>query len=137
MPGIFRNGAGAAAINQDGTVNSVSNPAKVGSIVSIWATGASGFGSNDTIGQVATEPINLYEPNGAMQLVQSFDAGSGVPQTSPFLAVTYAGPAPGLTLAAFQVNFEAPATVTSTMPTPISILASGAVSPAVMIYLTP
>jgi hypothetical protein len=34
MPGIFRNGASAAAVNQDGAINSATNPAKSGSIVS-------------------------------------------------------------------------------------------------------
>jgi len=39
-PEVFRKSDGtAAAINQDNTVNSAANPAKAGSIVSIWATG--------------------------------------------------------------------------------------------------
>ena len=38
--GIFENPTDqVAAINQDGTVNSSSNPAKAGTIVSIWGTG--------------------------------------------------------------------------------------------------
>ena len=37
-PEIFQNADGsAAAVNQDGTMNSAANPAKAGSIVSIWA----------------------------------------------------------------------------------------------------
>ncbi len=39
-PGVFLSAGGnAVAINQDGTLNSQANPAKVGSYVSIWATG--------------------------------------------------------------------------------------------------
>jgi len=49
-PGIFRSQEGvssqAAAANQDGTVNSPSNPAAPGSYVSVWGTG---FGSIDRV----------------------------------------------------------------------------------------
>jgi len=39
-PGVFTvDGAYAAAVNQDGTTNSASNPAPAGSLVSVWATG--------------------------------------------------------------------------------------------------
>jgi uncharacterized protein (TIGR03437 family) len=52
-PQVFRHPDGsAAAINQDGTVNSQSNPAKAGSFVSIWATGL-GF-ARGLDGQMAT-----------------------------------------------------------------------------------
>ena len=53
MPQVFRNPDGsAAAINQDGTINSPTNPAPIGSIVSIWATGTGYFPGLD--GQIAT-----------------------------------------------------------------------------------
>jgi uncharacterized protein (TIGR03437 family) len=52
-PQVFLNPDGsAAAINQDGTVNSSTHPAKIGSIVSIWATGTGAFSGQD--GQDAT-----------------------------------------------------------------------------------
>ncbi len=39
-PGVFTvDGVYAAALNQDGTVNSADHPAPVGSIISVWATG--------------------------------------------------------------------------------------------------
>ena len=41
----------AAALNQDGTINSQTNPAQSGSYVSIWATGI-GY-STGTDGQIA------------------------------------------------------------------------------------
>ena len=42
-PEIFKNPDGsAAATNEDGTANSAANPAKTGSIVSIYATGTGG-----------------------------------------------------------------------------------------------
>jgi uncharacterized protein (TIGR03437 family) len=40
-PGVFYSGqtAYAAAVNQDGTINSQQNPISIGSIVSVFATG--------------------------------------------------------------------------------------------------
>jgi uncharacterized protein (TIGR03437 family) len=39
-PGIFQHADGsAAALNQDGTINSPTNPAKSGTAVAIWGTG--------------------------------------------------------------------------------------------------
>jgi hypothetical protein len=44
-PQIFQNADGSvAAVNQDGTINSSSNPAAAGSFVSIWATGTGAVG---------------------------------------------------------------------------------------------
>jgi uncharacterized protein (TIGR03437 family) len=52
-PQIFRNSSGyAAAINQNGTVNSAGSPAKMGSVASVWATGAAQPGGID--GQMQT-----------------------------------------------------------------------------------
>ena len=48
IPEIFQHGDGtAAAVNQDGSINSPEHPAPPGSIVAIWATGigATPFGS--------------------------------------------------------------------------------------------
>jgi uncharacterized protein (TIGR03437 family) len=61
-PQVFLNPDGsAAAINEDGTVNSATNPAKVGSYVSIWATGT-GY----PVGTVGTG----VETDGKKRLVQ-------------------------------------------------------------------
>ncbi len=44
IPEIFSNSDGsAAALNQDGSVNSSQNPAKAGSIVTFWATGTGSY----------------------------------------------------------------------------------------------
>jgi len=69
----------AGLTNQDGTVNSTSNPADTGSIVSIWLTGC------------APEGISVLR---------------GESQSS--LEVTYAGDAPGLVKGIQQVNFRLP-----------------------------
>jgi len=42
MPGLaslFHAANGNAVVNADGTQNSIANPAKIGSVVSVWATG--------------------------------------------------------------------------------------------------
>jgi peptidoglycan hydrolase-like protein with peptidoglycan-binding domain len=52
VPAIFQNAEGlAAAVNQDGTINSFANPAKPGSIVSIFVNGAG---------------LNRFYPDGAL-----------------------------------------------------------------------
>lgn len=73
-PAIFSGGI----VNQDGTVNSVSNGAAPGSIVALWATGLSGTGT--ITGNIGGQTI-------------------GVPY--------YAGPAPGL-IGVQQVNLVVP-----------------------------
>jgi uncharacterized protein (TIGR03437 family) len=61
QPGIFtRDSSGrgpGAIINQDGTVNSVSNPAPRGSIVSIYATGEGQTDPGGVDGQIAGEVL--------------------------------------------------------------------------------
>ncbi|HTW66287.1 MAG TPA: SBBP repeat-containing protein [Bryobacteraceae bacterium] len=97
-------GAALVAINQDGTVNSSTNPAKAGSYVSIWATG---FGSVPGVtieGSVAAAASNYCS---SCQVTLN---GSG-PET-----VAYAGPSPGLIDGLMQINFIIPAEVNSLNP---------------------
>jgi uncharacterized protein (TIGR03437 family) len=95
--GIFQNPDGSAkAINQDGSVNSASNPAKAGSIVSIWATGF-GNDAGPITGAVPTAPFDdwcLY-----CQITIA-----GVTET-----VEYGGAAPGMIDGIMQVNLMIPA----------------------------
>jgi len=81
-PGIFTTGNGtgqAAAVNQDGTLNSASNPAARGSIVSFYATG-----QGQAAGAVSLK-IGLYPAQ-----------------------LLYAGPAPGFP-GLMQINAQVPA----------------------------
>jgi uncharacterized protein (TIGR03437 family) len=90
IPGVFLEPNGtAAAVNQDGTVNSASNPASNGLIISIWATGTGYAPGVD--GQMAT----------AAQQTCSCVISS---QTTNF-APTYAGAAPGMVNGIVQINF--------------------------------
>ncbi len=94
-PGVFKNGGGfAAAINQDGSQNSESKPARPGSIVSIWATGAGQVFPAPTDGEIATAAQNYY--------CCSISSGGELLQTE------YAGAAPGTAAGVVQINFRVP-----------------------------
>ena len=93
-PGIFTmagSGTGqAAAINQDGSLNSESNPAPRGSIVSIYATGQ-GFGSSAIVltigGYQAPLPYAGPAPgfSGLMQINAQIPGGFLAPGVQPVL----------------------------------------------------
>jgi len=83
-----------AAVNLDGTLNSASNPAPAGSIVSLFSIGAGASGQPD--GAVATAASSLPAPVTVV--------------VGPLLAqVLYAGPSPGSTVALTQINVRLPA----------------------------
>jgi uncharacterized protein (TIGR03437 family) len=107
-----------AAVNQDGTLNSIENPAKAGSYVSIFATG---FGSAAGVvldGSVATSADNYC----ADCQVTILGYGSKIPDT-----VQYLGPSPGLIDGLVQINFLIPAQLNLT----------NIAAPAVQVYFTP
>ena len=94
--GIFQNSqAGlAAALNQDGTINSASNPARSGQIVTVFATADSGN----------------YFPDGALVPIGIYNAGVSVwvVTANRSLEVVFAGNAPGLVAGVMQINFRLP-----------------------------
>lgn len=107
-PGIFQQNLSgfAAALNQDGSVNSPSNPAQTGSIVSLFVTGLSQNGNapfevNGAIAQSAS-PISLAPSLGIEVLFGNWP-----------LPVLYAGAAPGLIDGVFQINVELPQAATN------------------------
>jgi uncharacterized protein (TIGR03437 family) len=101
-PAFFRLHAGisaqAAAINQDGTINSSEKPARQGSVVALYGTG---FGLTDppcTTGALnAPAAVNL-----APGVTVVINAGPGSPQ------VQYAGGAPSLLCGVAQINMAVP-----------------------------
>jgi uncharacterized protein (TIGR03437 family) len=102
-PGLFRLQPGystqAAAVNQDGTVNGPLNPARAGSVISLWGTGFAPISP-----ACATGGLN---PNAAVSLTQDFDASidaAGLPAV-----ITYAGGAPTLLCGIVQINMQVPA----------------------------
>jgi uncharacterized protein (TIGR03437 family) len=94
-----------AAINLDGTLNSPSNPAPAGSIVSLFLIGAGATSQPD--GALATKATNL-SPSPVVVV------GSGV--NAVLAEVLYAGPSPGLTLALTQINIRLPAIAGGQVP---------------------
>lgn len=93
--GIFLNADGTiAAINQDGTLNSSSNPAKAGTIASVWATGfSSSAGPVDGAIEAAANNWCSYCQISLGSLNET---------------VAYAGAAPGLIDGIMQINFIIP-----------------------------
>lgn len=102
-------GNAAYAINQDGTLNSMTNPAGAGSVVSVWATGGGASANPEADGAVtsgAVSPLRL-----------GVFVGTGFPgavSTAPVLnpigpaQVQYSGDAPGLVKGAVQINIQIP-----------------------------
>ncbi len=131
---IFTLNGQGAIINQDGTVNTTSNPARLGSIVSIYATGAGYLtDASRTVlnpladGQVTPIPppyffTSIYNP-------QVFFAG--VAGTTLF-----SGAAPGLIAGVTQINVQLPVSLpagTVLNAVPVVLDVAGTKGPAVLI----
>jgi uncharacterized protein (TIGR03437 family) len=101
--GIFTtDGVHAAAVNQDGTVNSAANPAAMGSFVTLYATGAVWpFGMAD--GAIPTAAAWLNQEQNGFQVA---DLPTGIPQD-----ILYAGVAPEIIDGVFQINLAVPSGV--------------------------
>lgn len=97
--GIFTtDGTYAAALNQDGTVNSASNPAVAGSIVTLYGTGAI-WPADMADGAIPVVAAPLNQEQNGFQIVDKV----GVPGT-----VLYAGAAPQVIDGVFQANVLIP-----------------------------
>lgn len=100
--GLFTvDGVHAAALNQDGTVNSASNPAASGSIVTLFGTGAR-WPSGIKDGSIATSAVSLDRELNRFLMIDL----AGTPMN-----VLYAGAAPGLLYGVFQLNVQLPSGV--------------------------
>jgi uncharacterized protein (TIGR03437 family) len=107
LPGLFTiaGEGGAAALNQDGTINSASNPAPRGSVISLFGTG---------FGAMSPQPDSLiltpHTPPWAA-VTERMEAFIGAPVESGAagMAILYAGAAPGLAPGVVQVNVRIPA----------------------------
>jgi len=95
--GIFTtDGVHAAALNQDGSVNSASNPAASGSIVTLFGTGAI-WPSSLQDGAIAASAAPLDQRQNQFEVVDR--------NLTP-VSILYAGTAPGLIYGAFQMNVQ-------------------------------
>jgi uncharacterized protein (TIGR03437 family) len=101
-PGLFTasaNGKGEGAIlNQDGSINSASNPAAPGSIIQLFGTGA-----GVTIPPSIDGALNPDTTTGALALTTTATVGGEAAD------VFYAGPAPTLVSGIFQIDVTLPA----------------------------
>ncbi len=122
--GLFTSGGGAfaAALNQDGTVNSAPNPAAHGSIVSLFGTGST-WDSSLADGGLAS---------GAAPLSQEANDFQVVDQSGSAINILYAGAAPGLIDGVFQLNVQLPVGEV-TNPT-LTLKGAGGSSNPVQIY---
>jgi len=122
-PGIFTantTGSGqAAAVNQNGSLNTASNPAKVGSIVSLYVTGEGQTSPGGQDGKVANSaPYPMPVQAVAVTI-------GGVSAT-----VTYAGGAPTAVAGLMQVNVQIPAGVATGGSVPVMVSVGGVAAQA-------
>lgn len=117
VPGIFGTFGGgppslansgieqAAALNQDGTVNSSTNPAAPGSVVSIFATGAGAY--RQAVGDGTIGPLQPPFPVPVLGVgVLTWSLPTPYPGNPA--QILFAGQAPGLIAGVVQVNFQIP-----------------------------
>ena len=103
----------AAALNEDGTINSPENPANFGSVVSVWVSGAGISTSSVPDGTIR----NPKQIGGPTLPVAAFSVAVGVfvfggfpiePSGPLSLEVDFAGDAAGMVAGVTQVNFRLP-----------------------------
>jgi uncharacterized protein (TIGR03437 family) len=117
IPGVFTadaSGKGqAAAVNQDGSINSSTSPAPEGSVVSFYVTGEGQTSPAGVDGKPATAPY----PSPVLQVTVTLN-GQYVP-------VQYAGGAPGEVAGLMQVNVQIPANLVYPFPAggPVNVYA--------------
>lgn len=109
-PGIFTAGlTRAAAINQDGTINTPANPAARNSYLTIFLTGGGQLKPPGVDGGITTSPLP--------ELTSTVTAFVGqVPAT-----IQYAGPAPAATNGLIQINLQVPASAPTGSAVPIVV----------------
>ena len=118
-PGVFTvNGSGSgqgAILNQDSSVNSPSNPAAPGSVVSVYMTGTGAL--NPSLADGSLGPSTPPFPTPAAGVSATI---GGVDAT-----VLFAGQAPGLVAGATQVNIQIPPSAPVGAAVPIYVYVGG------------
>lgn len=112
-PGIFTlNASGrgnAAALNQNGSVNSASNPAAAGSVIVLYVTGEGNYQPTPTDGSLTQAPLPV--------LRAAVNVRFGTTQAT----VDYAGAAPGLVAGVMQINARVPSGISGDVPVSVNI----------------
>jgi uncharacterized protein (TIGR03437 family) len=121
VPGVFTanaSGSGQGAIiNQDGTVNSASNPAALGSTVEVYATGEGQTNRAGVDGALDSVPL----PQPVTQPVTATVGGVAA-------TVAYAGGVSGLIAGVLQVNVQIPEGIPTGSAVPIVLTIGGTTS---------
>jgi uncharacterized protein (TIGR03437 family) len=144
-PGVFSIAGGispapfAAALNQDGSVNSATNPAALGSLVTVYASGAGVSTAAPQDGAILGSsfgsppyPVAMY----SFPLLIGVRVGT-LPPGPLSLEVLYAGDAAGLVAGATQINFRLPEQVNFGLlnDTGFALQVGGAFSGSFALYL--
>jgi uncharacterized protein (TIGR03437 family) len=102
-PGVFMlNAVYAAALNQDGSFNSASNPAQVGSVVSVFATGLGPISPAQPDGSIIGLPLPVDSLPAYVYWLEDTGFIGTIAESTP---VSYAGPAPYEVAGVSQINF--------------------------------
>jgi uncharacterized protein (TIGR03437 family) len=114
-PGIFSvdgSGAGQAAItNEDGSPNSAANPARRGSVITLYATGGAETAAGVDDGQLIKDVL----PQTNLPVTVLFDLGTSEFPVPPKAAeILYAGGVRGAVAGLLQINFRVPAETVAT-----------------------
>jgi len=115
-PGVFTvDGTYAAALNQDGTVNTATNPAQAGSVVSIFATGMGPINPSPPDGSLLEPPL----PVDVLPMAVVYNAGCFFVFYCTFTdpTVSYQGPASLEVAGLTQISFQAPPPITNSNAT--------------------
>ncbi len=114
-PGMFtkdNNGTGQiAAVNQDGTINSASNPAARGTFISLYGTGVGVLSGSPADGDVPSGPVNVSYPT------RVFMGAGFVPDEN----IQYSGLA-GCCVGLWQVNVKIPENTAPSGTVPVQVI---------------
>lgn len=136
VPGLFTVGSlgsgQAAAVNQDGTLNSAAHPAHVGGYISLYATGEGQTFPAGVDGKIAATTAGSVLPAPLLQVTATVAGQDAI--------VSYAGAAPGNVAGLMQVNLQIPIlgiqSGASPVAVPVVMLVNGLPSQtAVSIYV--
>jgi uncharacterized protein (TIGR03437 family) len=138
-PGLFtagQNGSGqAAAVNQDGKINSSANPAAIGSLITLYGTGQGQVSPAVPDGMPA--PVSPLSTTVAVPTSDSRTCTTSQPSMcvavgSAFGDVQFSGLAPGF-IGLWQINLKIPQGVTAGSAVPVRVLINGVPSNIVTI----
>jgi uncharacterized protein (TIGR03437 family) len=117
---IFQVNNAAAALNQDGTINSAQNPARPGSTVVLFGEGGGQTNPGSVAGEVT--PLGLQPLLASTQVFIAYPS-SGPSSPNIPLSIEYAGAAPELLSGVTQLNVTLPQVIPATQFYPPGVLA--------------